>query len=156
MSDKEKVYQFKVSLLIPRQKIYREMALKGSSSLREFAKTITAAFNFKLDHSFGFFNNLKDFYESTEAYTSFYDNGSPMQPNEKSVKNSYVCDVFEPGKKMHFHFDFGDDWEFLVECRNVIEAEEGKNYPVVTKKVGEGPSQYPEPESYSETDDDDE
>ena len=150
MNNKEKVYQFKVSFKIPKRKIYREMALKGSSSLHQFAELITGAFDFQLDHAFGFYDNIRNFYRSTEAYTSFYDHGIfPPEPElkEKSVLNSYVYNVFEPGKKMHFHFDFGEDWEFLVECLGIIEAEEGRNYPVITKKVGEGPPQYPDPDS---------
>lgn len=63
--------------------------------------------------------------------------------NEKSVKNSYIYKVFEPDKKMIFLFDYGDNWEFLVECCSIIEAEAGKRYPKVTKKQGKAPPQYP-------------
>ncbi|BET28960.1 plasmid pRiA4b ORF-3 family protein [Wolbachia endosymbiont of Carposina sasakii] len=65
-------------------------------------------------------------------------------PNEKSVKNSYIYKVFEPDKKMIFLFDYGDNWEFLVECCGIIEAEAGTRYPKVTKKQGEAPPQYPD------------
>jgi hypothetical protein len=63
--------------------------------------------------------------------------------NEKSVKNSYIYKVFEPDKKMIFLFDYGDNWEFLVECCSITEAEAGKRYPKVTKKQGKAPPQYP-------------
>ncbi|MBD0391919.1 hypothetical protein IC220_05680 [Wolbachia endosymbiont of Pentalonia nigronervosa] len=65
-------------------------------------------------------------------------------PNEKSVRNSYIYKVFEPGKKMIFLFDYGDNWEFLVECCDIIEAETGKRYPKVTKEEGKAPEQYPD------------
>ncbi|MBS9529958.1 hypothetical protein INQ25_00815 [Wolbachia endosymbiont of Rhagoletis cerasi] len=143
MDDKEKVYLFKVSL---NKKIYREIALKGTSSLYKFAEAIIGAFDFGLDHSFGFYSNINDIYKSNEVYTLFYDTDSSLtvMPNEKSVRNSYIYKVFESDKKMVFLFDYGDNWEFLVECCGIIEAEVGKRYPKVTKKQGEAPPQYPD------------
>ncbi|WP_438456567.1 IS1096 element passenger TnpR family protein [Wolbachia endosymbiont of Kerria lacca] len=106
------------------------------SSLHKFAETIINAFNFELDHSFGFYSNINDIYKSNEVYTLFYDTDSSLIviPNEKSVKNSYIYKVFEPGKKMIFLFDYGDNWEFLVECCGITEAETETRYPKVTKK----------------------
>ncbi|MGL9758431.1 MAG: IS1096 element passenger TnpR family protein [Wolbachia sp.] len=125
MDDKEKVYLFKV---------YREMALKGRTSLYAFAKEIVGAFDFEFDHAFGFYDNIKDIRKSSEAYTLFYDFGDSVNDNEKSVKKSYIYKVFQLNKKMLFLFDYGDNWEFLVECCSIIEAEVGKRYPKVTKK----------------------
>jgi len=47
---------------------------------------------------------------------------------------------------MIFLFDYGDNWEFLVECCDIIEAETEKRYPKVTKKEGKAPEQYPDDE----------
>ncbi|WP_264339134.1 plasmid pRiA4b ORF-3 family protein [Wolbachia endosymbiont (group A) of Cydia splendana] len=141
MDNKEKVYLFKLSL---NKKIYREMALKGRTSLYTFAKEIVGAFDFEFDHAFGFYDNIKDIHESSEAYTLFYDFGDPVNDNEKSVKKSYIYKVFQLNKKMLFLFDYGDNWDFLVECCGVIEAEIGKRYPKITKKQGEAPPQYPD------------
>lgn len=119
------------------------MALKGRTSLYAFAKEIVGAFDFEFDHAFGFYDNIKDIHESSEAYTLFYDFGDSVNDNEKSVKKSYIYKVFQLNKKMLFLFDYGDNWEFLVECCGIIEAEVGKRYPKVTKKQGEAPPQYP-------------
>lgn len=119
------------------------MALKGRTSLYAFTKEIVGAFDFEFDHAFGFYDNIKDIHESSEAYTLFYDFGDPVDDNEKSVKKSYIYKVFQLNKKMLFLFDYGDHWEFLVECCSIIEAEVGKRYPKVTKKQGEAPPQYP-------------
>lgn len=120
------------------------MALKGRTSLYTFAKEIVDAFDFEFDHAFGFYDNIKDIHESSEAYTLFYDFGDPVNDNEKSVKKSYIYKIFQLNKKMLFLFDYGDNWEFLVECCGVIEAEIGKRYPKITKKQGEAPPQYPD------------
>lgn len=99
MDDKEKVYLFKVSL---NKKIYREMALKGRTSLYAFAKEIISAFDFEFDHAFGFYDNIKDIHESSEAYTLFYDFGDPVNDNEKSVKNLTYIKFFNLTKKCYF------------------------------------------------------
>lgn len=118
------------------------MELKGRITLYAFAKEIVSAFDFEFDHAFGFYDNIKDIRESSEAYTLFYDFGDPVNDNEKSVKKSYIYKVFQLNKKMLFLFDYGDNWEFLVECCGIIEAEAGTRYPKVTKEQGEAPQQY--------------
>jgi len=99
MDNKEKVYLLKLSL---NKKIYREMALKGRTTLYTFAKEIVGAFDFEFDHAFGFYDNIKDIHESSEAYTLFYDFGDQVNDNEKSVKKSYIYKVFNLTKKCYF------------------------------------------------------
>ncbi|CAH0559255.1 unnamed protein product [Brassicogethes aeneus] len=147
----EQIYNFKVNLKFAKKDIYRTIELKGATSLYQFAKEIVRAFDFQFDHAFGFHDNISDMYESNEEYTLFYDDGNPINPNEKSVKQSHIYKVFEPSKKMLFHFDYGDDWMFLVECLGVSNPEAGKDYPIVTKKKGKAPPQYP---NYDHSDDD--
>ena len=65
MDNKEKVYLFKVSL---NRKIYREMTLKGRTSLYAFAKEVVDAFDFEFDHEFGFYDNIKDIHESSYQF----------------------------------------------------------------------------------------
>ncbi len=57
------IYQFKVSL---DKNIYRVIEIKDSNSLYNFAKAITKAFGFDFDHAFGFYNNIKNTYNSTD------------------------------------------------------------------------------------------
>ncbi|WP_375603614.1 hypothetical protein NOX90_03755 [Wolbachia endosymbiont of Anurida maritima] len=141
MNEKEKVYLFKVSL---NKKIYREMALKGRTTLYAFAKEIVGAFDFEFDHAFGFYDNIKDIHKSSEAYTLFYDFGDPVNDNEKSVKKSYIYKVFQLNKKMLFLFDYGDDWMFLVECLGISDPKDSIKYPVVVERKGAAPPQYPD------------
>ncbi len=143
----EKIYQLKVSL---DKKIYRVIEIEGSSSLYSFAKAITKAFGFDFDHAFGFYNNIKDEYKSTEKFELFFDMGEADE-NSQSVKNTKVVKVFFPKKQMLFLFDYGDDWHFLVDCLDILEAKSNLKYPKVTKVVGKAPEQYPEcEEDYDE------
>ena len=46
------------------------------------------------------------------------------------------------GRKFKYVFDFGDDWTF--QCRVLRELDEITAEPVIIRKKGEAPPQYPE------------
>lgn len=142
----EKIYIFKVNMKQQRPAIHRTLELKGSTSLYNFAEVIVNAFGFQFDHCFGFHDNLNDAYgNSREVYTLFADlEEGAEDPREESVKENFVYKVFAPKKKMLFHFDYGDDWMFLVNCLDVVEPDAGKVYPLVSKVTGKAPEQYPD------------
>jgi hypothetical protein len=54
---------------------YRTIALPQNASLYELAEAIIDAFNFDFDHAFGFYDNLKNPYNSTTGYELFTDIG---------------------------------------------------------------------------------
>ncbi len=137
---KNKIFSLKVSL---DKKIYRVVEINGDKSLYSFAELITEVFNFDFDHAFGFYNNIKNTYDSDESYELFVDMGEGGSNNKtKGVKKTKIRDVFEPKKKMLFHFDYGDDWMFLVECLEISDPVLSAKYPKLTKTVGEAPEQY--------------
>ena len=139
---KNKIFLLKVSL---DKKIYRAVEINGDKSLCNFAKLITEVFNFDFDHAFGFYNNIKNTYDSDESYELFVDMGEGGSNDEtKGVKKTKIRDVFELKKKMLFHFDYGDDWMFLVECLEISDPVSSVKYPRLAKTVGEAPEQYPE------------
>jgi hypothetical protein len=137
---KNKIFTFKISVS---PKIYRTVEIAGDCSLFELAEVIIDSVNFEMDHAFGFYNNYKDIYESSEMYELLKDmpDGEAC-PGAKGVKKQKVCDTFEPKKKMAFLFDYGDDWIFLVECKQITEPLPKTKYPRVIEKIGEAPEQY--------------
>jgi hypothetical protein len=52
---------------------YRVVAIPPERSLYELAEAVTKAFGFDFDHAFGFYNNLKNPYDSSESYELFSD-----------------------------------------------------------------------------------
>lgn len=140
---KDKIYRFKVSLA---QDIYRIIDVKGKNSLYKLAEEIVLAFDFDLDHCFGFFSATKgDIYRSNERYELFNDlKDCEKTPGGKSVKKEYIYNVFSPKKKMTFLFDYGDHWEFLVECLGTSEPVAKMRYPQLVEEKGEAPEQYPD------------
>ena len=137
---KNSIFALKASL---DKKIYRVIEIQGSKSLYNLASAIVKAFDFNFDHAFGFYNNLKNHYDSDEIYELFIDMEG-AETGKKGVKKIKICDVFEPKKKMLFLFDYGDDWMFLVECKDLLDQAPKTKYPKVVELVGKAPEQYPE------------
>ena len=129
------------------EKVYRVLEVKGMMSLEKLAGEILHSFDFELDHAFGFYNNVDDWLKSTEMYilfrdlpdwTDFEEDYDPSH-SIKGVISVKVYEAFEPEKKLLFLFDYGDGWEFVVECENVSRP---ISYPRITKSVGKPPKQY--------------
>jgi len=120
-----------------------KLVLGGEWSLYDFAEFIIKTVGFDFDHAFQFCDNLKNPYRSTERYTLFADMGDEEE-DDPGVKNSRVSAVFRPGRKMLFHFDYGDDWFFLVACTAVKESTAKSRFRKVLSTRGTPPEQYPD------------
>lgn len=126
-------------------KILRKIQIAETKSLYNFAKTITQAFGFYFDHCFGFYDNFQRYHDSQKAYEVFVDIGEePLSPETKGVKKTKIQQVFKkPGEKMLFFFDYGDCWRFVVELKEIKNAEKWDLKPVILESIGEAPPQYP-------------
>lgn len=123
---------------------YRVIAILGRSTLYTLAYTITRAFNFDFDHLFEFYSSV--YSHRPDEFYRYYLHTQPDIPKVEyttDVKKAKISEVFDfVGKEMLFHYDFGDDWRFLVEFMGKKPREEGKRYPAVIERVGKGPRQY--------------
>ena len=120
------------------------IAISGSINLYGLAEHIIDTIGFDFDHSFGFYNNLRNPYKSSEAYTLFADMGEEEKDGTMGVKAVHIEEVFEKGKKMIFLFDYGDDWQFLLHCTEVEPAKSKRKIRKVIAKKGTPPVQYPD------------
>ena len=65
----------------------------------------------------------------------------------QSVKRTTIAQACpEPGSKMQFLFDYGDDWRFRVEVISLGKKAPKTRYPKILKTVGKAPPQYPDPD----------
>jgi len=129
-----------------RGKVSRSIALLGSQNLYNFAEAIVDAFGFDFDHCFGFFNNLKSWTKSPVRYELFADMPDTEEgaPCAKSVKKTKIQQVFNSiSDKMLFLFDYGDNWEFIINLKSIEEPDAKKSYPFLVESIGEAPEQYP-------------
>lgn len=124
-------------------KFSAKLVVGGDCSLYTFAAFINKAVGFAFDHAFEFCDDIEDPYRSTERYTLFEDMGEG-QEGDRSVKKTRLSGVFTPGRQMVFHFDYGDDWFFLVTCDEVKESAVKKAFKKVVSTRGEPPVQYPD------------
>jgi len=135
---------FRASL---RPKIYRDIEIAGTGSLYTLAQAIVRSFDFDFDHAFGFYSKLKgNIYDSPVRYELFVDIGEG-EGDARSVKRTLAAKTFPSvGTKMRFLFDYGDEWEFLVELVKRKPKEPQVKLPRLLHSAGKAPAQYPDPE----------
>jgi hypothetical protein len=135
---------FRASL---RPKIYRDIEIAGAGSLYTLAQAIVRSFDFDFDHPFGFYSKLKgNIYDSPVRYELFVDIGEG-EGDSRSVKRTRIIKAFPSvGTKMRFLFDYGDEWEFLVELVKRKPKEPQVKLPRLLISAGKAPAQYPDPE----------
>src|ERR1700745_1614570 len=123
-------------------KIYRVLEIAGTSSLYTLAQAIVRSFDFDFDHAFGFYSKLKgNIYDSPVRYELFVDIGEG-EGDARSVKRTRAAKAFPSvGTKMRFLFDYGDEWEFLVELVKRKPKEPKAKLPEVLISGGERPPQ---------------
>jgi hypothetical protein len=64
------------------------------------------------------------------------------ESNLWDLKDIYPLDK---GMKLYYWFDFGDNWKFEIKkSRKKIEKKDKVKYPIVVKKIGNNPTQYPD------------
>lgn len=120
------------------------IAISGSINLYGLAEHIIDTIGFDFDHAFGFYDNLRNPYKSSEAYTLFADMDDVESDGGLSVNRTFIEDVFKKGKKMIFLFDYGDDWQFLLNCIEVEPTQNKRKIRKVVSEKGTPPVQYPD------------
>jgi len=126
-----------------RPRVYRDIEIPSEKSLYDLAAAIVRAFDFDLDHAFGFFSELgHHVFDSPVRYELFADLEGGAESG--SVKRTKVAQAFPAvGAEMQFLFDYGDDWRFRVEVIGLGEKTPKARYPKLLKAVGKAPPQYP-------------
>ncbi|MCF7674650.1 MAG: plasmid pRiA4b ORF-3 family protein [Akkermansiaceae bacterium] len=119
-----------------------DIQLLAAHSLHDLAEGIIKSVGFDLDHCFGFYDNLKDYYHSMEEYTLFADIGEESKKEDTGVEGTSTESVFKPKKQMLFLFDYGDDWKFIVTCIGEANVPAFKR-PKILATSGTPPVQYP-------------
>jgi hypothetical protein len=126
-------------------KFAANVIVSGECSLYKLAAFITETVGFAFDHAFEFCDNLDNPYQSTERYTLFADMGEGEE-GDRSVKKTRISAVFTAGRQMVFHFDYGDDWFFLITCTAVKDSTAQRAFKKLVSTRGKPPEQYPDGE----------
>jgi len=133
------------------KKVVREIEAPENFSLYRLAEAIIGAYDFDFDHAFGFFSKISEseYFKSERQYELFTDlieEGEDLEPTgAESVKKTKIAEVWKnPGDKMLFLFDYGDNWLFTVELIGFGKKEAKTKYPRILKSAGKAPKQYPD------------
>lgn len=146
---KSDVYVFEVQMIhYPEEAdVRRTIAIAGTRSLYNLASLIIDSFGMMLDHCFAFYSdvNAHPSAEHAEIYELFVDIGQePTASHAQGVKKVKISAAFpQVGKTMLFMFDYGDDWRFGVELKEVRQKFAGEKLPALISKIGNAPPQYP-------------
>ena len=130
------------------KRIYRDIEVPLDSTLYSLAFAIVQAVDFHdTGHAFGFYitGGHQRYYDASERYELFVDEGGSNNPGSKSVKRTKLDRVFTTEKqKVIFLFDYGDEWLFELEVRGFGSKALGVQYPRTLASKGEAPAQYPD------------
>jgi hypothetical protein len=132
---KDKTVVFKISL----GKVYRKLAVPSTVNLDELANSILTSFNFSNDHLYEFI--YKNDYGLTEKIVhSYVDSENGLFTSDCAVDELPISE----GKEFIFHFDFGNDWRFLMVVESLSNEYSNSLQPIVIDQHGNPPEQYPE------------
>jgi len=144
MSNKS-FYILEIALLDQEEKAIRKIQIEASKTLYKLAEEIVKSFGFKFDHCFGFYSSFEgNITKAERLYELFVDCNESPSPGAKSVKKTKISEVFKiSGDKMLFLFDYGDDWRFSVELKEIKKGENQGMKAAVIESTGKAPKQYP-------------
>ena len=131
-------------------KVFREIEVAANCSLHNLAKALVGSFDFDFDHAFGFYSRLTgNPSKSAMKYELFADIGEG-DGLSRGVKRTQAVKAFsEIGDKMLLLFDYGDNWQFIVERLAAELSDKPQTRPRLLRSVGLAPEQYPlEDEDY--------
>jgi hypothetical protein len=145
------IYRLKVTLLggspWAEETVWRTIEMKGNQTLDQLHKAIFKAFDRWDEHLYSFYMT-KNRRDATQEYASpylFEDNDFPFGEKPRNARRAKLDDLgLRPRRKFYYMFDYGDDWEHVVEVLSVKDEEPAGRYPRISDSHGESPEQYGE------------
>lgn len=130
---KRGIYTFKVSF---EKNVWRKVVLSSQHTMEDLHEIILKVYEFDNDHLYSFFMDGKKW--SRDRISS---------PNDDSVgpkaDEVLVGDLgFLKGQRFLYLYDYGDEWQFLIEVEEIQETNPESFKPYLKGSKGEGPEQY--------------
>lgn len=117
--------------------LYRHIRINANDTLDDLHCAILDAFGFEEDgHLYAFTLPSKTWFQ--ESYISPY----VEETDDENAAEHTIAEVLPVGSKCNYTFDFGDEWQFT--CKVLRAIDEPTETPVVIRKKGENPEQYPD------------
>jgi len=135
------IWKLEVKLLFGRyveEECIRVIEIDSSSTLEDLHFAIQKAVDFDNDHLYEFYSARTE----RSGDRIIYDDENE-QIYDMTLDKLYPL---EKKRNLYYLFDFGDNWLFKItkERKKPQKPIDGLKYPIVTKKIGKNPEQYPE------------
>ncbi len=154
----DKLYLLKVALSDAKG-TWRRIEILSHQSLDQLHEAIFTAFDRFEPHLYSFYltnpgNKSRGRFSQAPEYTSPYAIESDDFFGTKKLYDAAKTKISElqlkPKSKFEYLFDFGDEWLHEVVVEKILDLYPDTDYPRITVKNGESPSQYLDHENYEE------
>jgi len=122
--------------------VRRRIAVRGDQTLADLHRALQDTFEWADDRLFAFW---LDGVHWSRRGVEFTDPGHARALGDPATRSARVRlgDLgLEPGQKIAYVFDFGDEWRVELTVARV-DADDGGVYPRLLESIGEAPPQYP-------------
>jgi hypothetical protein len=123
--------------------VRRRIAVRGDQTLADLHDALQDAFDWADDHLYAFWLDGVYWSRGGVEFTEPLHAHELGDPETRSAKVRLGDLGLEPGQKIAYVFDFGDEWRVELTVARV-EADDGGAYPRLLESIGEAPPQYPE------------
>jgi hypothetical protein len=146
------IYRLKVTLLgVPPwatdKTVWRTIEMKGNQTLEQLHKAIFKAFDRFDEHLYSFYmtKNRRDPMQEYASPYLFEDDDFDLNDRPHSARGAKLDKLeLRVRQKFYYTFDYGDDWEHVVQVLSVKDEEPVGRYPRISERHGESPEQYGE------------
>lgn len=131
------IYRFRVTFE-DYEDIYREIDMPSKSTFFDLHVQIQKTTGYDLERSSSFYVSNDQWKKGTEiAYLPNERKKSTGVLNVEEIRLSKFID--DPHQKFYYTYNFDRPYDFHVELIKILKEEEGKEYPLLFKKIGEAP-----------------
>jgi hypothetical protein len=124
------------------ESIYRDIAIKHTSSFFELHESILKAFEFDKIHAATFYRSNDDWQRGREISIEVYDKEYKAAPL-LMADTTLASEIKDPNQKFIYEYDFTKLWLFALELINVDKKGDDKlSYPCCMRSEGITPPQY--------------
>ncbi len=133
-----KIYEFRVKLKDYSPSMWRRFQIKSDATLTSLGYVILSSYKANASHLIQFYDKGFSYYSRPTVIYAFP--CSDSFENEVDIRDFKIDDVFKAvGDTLIFNYDFGDDWEFEISLKKIIDkAADDMKLPVILSGKGYG------------------
>ncbi len=137
------IYRFRI-ILDTEEDVFRDIEIEQDATLEQFHNVINQSFGFDGMEMASFYISDPKWNQGEEI--SLFDMNDGNQPVRLMNETTLIDVVHEASPRLLYVYDFLSMWTFMVELAEIVEYENGREYPNVMYIHGQLPDAAPEKE----------